>query len=323
MVNNDDMLDVRRLQVLSAVVETGSVTGAAARLGYTVSSVSQQVSQLEREVGLELLEKAGRGIKPTQAGTVLAEHADTILACVGDAENAMEDMRSGRTGRVRVASFASAGDSLLPAAVAALRRSSPGLHVATTICETDEAYDDLHAARIDLAVVLEPFGPGDAPVDGLVRKHLLDDRYRILLPAGHRLAQERTVDLHDLADDDWVACVGGNGSCQDDTTNVCRRAGFSPTFVAHAVEFPAAQAYVATGIGVSLVPVLALGSLREGVVVKKLRREPEPRHVWALTRSGLAKQAAVAQTMRALRDAANAHLAATGARRRAPVRASA
>jgi DNA-binding transcriptional LysR family regulator len=323
MMNNGGMLDVRRLQVLSAVVETGSVTAAAARLGYTVSSVSQQVSQLEREVGLELLEKVGRGIKPTQAGTVLAEHADTILACVGDAQNAMEDMRSGRTGRVRVASFASAGDSLLPAAVATLRRSQPGLHVATTIREVDEAYDDLRAARIDLAIVLEPFGPGDEPVDGLVRKHLLDDPYRILLPAGHRLAHERTLELFDLADDDWVACVGGNGSCQDDTTDVCRRAGFSPTFVAHAVEFPAAQAYVATGIGVGLAPVLALGSVREGVVVKRLRREPEPRHVWTLTRPGLAKDAAVVQTVRALRDAANAHLAATGTRRRAPSKLSA
>lgn len=311
------MLDLRRLQVLSTVVETGSVTAAALRLGYTASSVSQQVSQLEREVGLELLEKAGRGIKPTVAGITLAEHADTILAQARDAEHAMDDLRSGRTGRVRVASFASAGDSLLPAAVATLRRSNPGLHVATTIREGEEAYDDLRAARIDIAVVLEPFGPGDEPVDGLVRKHLLDDPYRVLLPAGHRLAHDRTVELFELADDDWVACVGGNGSCQDDTTDVCRRAGFSPTFVAHAVEFPAAQAYVATGIGVSLAPMLALGSVRDGVVVKKLRREPEPRHVWTLTRPGLVKQAAVVQTLRALREAAGAHLAATAARRRA------
>lgn len=311
------MLDLRRLQVLSTVVEAGSVTAAAARLGFTASSVSQQVSQLEREVGLELLERAGRGIKPTAAGITLAEHADAILAQARDAEAAMEDIRSGRTGRVRVASFTSAGDSLLPAAVAALRRTNPGLHVATTICEAEDAYDDLRAGRIDLAVVLEPFGPGDEPVDGLVRRHLLDDPYRLMLPEGHRLAAERTVELFDLSDDDWVACVGGNGSCQDDTVAVCRHAGFSPTFVAQAVEFPAAQAYVAAGIGVSLAPVLALGSVRDGVVVKKLRREPEPRHVWALTRPALVKDAAVVQTLRALRDAAAAHLAATAQRRRA------
>ena len=155
--------------------------------------------------------------------------------------------------------------------------------MATTICETEDAYDELRAGRIDLAVVLEPFAAGDEPIDGLVRKHLLDDPYRIMLPAGHRLASARTVELTDLAGDDWVAAVGGNGYCQDDTKEVCRRAGFSPTFVAEAVEFPAAQAYVATGIGVCLVPVLALGAVRDGVVVRKLRREPEPRHVWTLT----------------------------------------
>ena len=311
------MLDIRRLQVLATVVETGSVTAAAQRLGYTPSSISQQVSQLEREVGLPLLEKAGRGIKPTVAGVTLAQQAEEVLRVVGDAENAMEDLRQGRTGRVRVASFTSAGDSLLPATVATLRRTHPGLHVATTICETEAAYDELRAGRIDLAVVLEPFGVGDEPIDGLVRKHLLDDPYRIMLPAGHRLASARTVELTDLAGDDWVAAVGGNGYCQDDTKEVCRRAGFSPTFVAQAVEFPAAQAYVATGIGVCLVPVLALGSVREGVVVRKLRREPEPRHVWTLTRPAVARQTPVVNTLRALRAAAAAHLASTGTTRRA------
>ena len=112
------MLDLRRLQVLAAVVDTGSVTAAATRLGYTPSSVSQQLSVLERETGVPLLEKNGRGIRPTEAGVLLAEHAEGILRSVSAAETAMTDLREGRSGRVRVMSFTSAGDTLLPTAVA-------------------------------------------------------------------------------------------------------------------------------------------------------------------------------------------------------------
>jgi DNA-binding transcriptional LysR family regulator len=310
-MNNDLMLDLRRLQVFAAVVDTGSVTAAAHRLGFTPSSVSQQVSQLEREVGLALLEKSGRGIKPTSAGLTLAEHAGVVLRTVSDAEDVMSDLREGRTGRVRVVSFASAGDSLMPAAVADLRRTQPGLQVATTIADTDEAYEQLHAGRVDIAMVLEPYGRGDEPVDDLVRIHLLDDPYRVMLPEGHRLAHERLVDLTDLSGEDWVSAVGGNGMCRDETVDICRRAGFIPRFVAQAVEFPAAQAYVATGIGVGLVPVLALGAIHDGVVVRPMRKEPEPRHVWVLTRPSLLDHVPVAHTLRALRAAATEHRKAT------------
>jgi DNA-binding transcriptional LysR family regulator len=301
------MLDIRRLQVLAAVVDTGSVTAAAHRLGFTPSSVCQQVSQLERETGVALLEKQGRGIKPTDAGVLLAEHAATVLRAVADAEEAMEDVRLGRNGRVRLISFASAGDSLLPAAVAHLRRTQPGLHVATSIAETDEASELVRNGQADLAIVLEPFGAGDEPVDDLVRVHLLDDPYRAMLPEDHPLAAQRTVELTDLAGDDWVAAMGGNGFCRDDTVDICRRAGFTPRFVAQAVEFPAAQAYVATGIGVGLVPVLALSSVRAGVVIRPLRRDTEPRHVWAITRASVAASIPVTATMKALRLAVAEH----------------
>ena len=107
---------------------------------------------------------------------------------------------------------------------------------------------------------------GDEPHDDLLRVHLLDDPYRAMLPEGHPLADDESVELTDLAHEDWVAAMGGNGFCRDDTVDLCRRAGFTPRFVAHAVEFPAAQAYVAAGIGVGLVPVLALGTVHRGVV---------------------------------------------------------
>jgi DNA-binding transcriptional LysR family regulator len=301
------MLDIRRLQVLATVVDTGSVTAAATRLGFTPSSISQQVSALEKEAGMPLLEKHGRGIRPTEAGRLLAEHARHVLRAVADAEDALDDLREGRTGRVRVMSFNSAGDSLLPPAVARLRETMPGLHIATVLGETDDAYEAMRAQKLDVAVVLEPFGKGDEPHDDLVRVHLLDDPYRAMLPEGHPLAAKKTVELTDLAQEDWVAALGGNGFCRDDTVDLCRRAGFTPRFVAHAVEFPAAQAYVATGIGVGLVPELALGTRYEGVVIRPLRRATEPRHVWVLVRPEVASTAAVTATVAALRYAAKEH----------------
>jgi len=307
MVNDQVMLDLRRLQVLVAVVDTGSVTAAATRLGYTPSSVSQQLSVLERETGVPLFEKHGRGIRPTEAGVLLAEHAAGVLRAVSDAEDAMTDLREGRSGRVRVMSFTSAGDTLLPTAVARLRRTRPGLHVATTVGETEQAYEMLRANQIELAVVLEPFALGDEPHDDLLRVHLLDDPYRAMLPEGHPLAESDTVELTDLAHEDWVAAMGGNGFCRDDTIDLCRRAGFTPRFVAHAVEFPAAQAYVAAGIGVGLVPVLALGTVHRGVSIRRLRREPEPRHVWVVTRPAIATTPTVLETVDALRRAASEH----------------
>ena len=132
------MLTPRLLLVLRAVVERGTLTAAATALGYTVSAVSQQLSQLEREAGSPLLEKAGRGVRPTAAGLLLAEHATRILAAVDDAEGALSDLRAGRTGRLRVVSFHSAGETLLPQAVAVLRRQMPGLHVMPLVDEPDQ-----------------------------------------------------------------------------------------------------------------------------------------------------------------------------------------
>src|SRR4051812_19474935 len=120
------MLDVRRMQVLRAVVTSGSITAAAANLGYTPSAVSQQVAALERQAGIPLLERVGRGVRPTAAGALLTEHAAIIGRHVADAELAIADLRAGRTGRLAVRYFATAGDTLIPPALAALRREHPG-----------------------------------------------------------------------------------------------------------------------------------------------------------------------------------------------------
>ena len=202
------MLSTRLLVVHRTVVEEGSLTQAAAVLGYTVSAVSQQLAQLEAQAGSVLFEKAGRGVRPTAAGQLLAEHAGRVLHEIEEAENALADLREGRVGRIRVVAFPSAGESLLPEAIATLREVMPGVKVRPSVDETAAALRRLRAGEVELVVVVEPFARGAQPDDDLHRWHLLDDEYRLLLPSTHPLARRRVVALEDLSEADWIVTTG-------------------------------------------------------------------------------------------------------------------
>jgi DNA-binding transcriptional LysR family regulator len=285
-------------------VAEGSLTRAAAALGYTVSAVSQQLTQLEAQAGSPLFEKAGRGVRPTPAGLLLAEHAERILQQISEAEHALADLRSGRTGRVRVVSFHSAGESLLPRAIATLHELIPGVHVRPIVDESPGALRRLRSGDADLVIMVEPYGKDAAPADDLQRWHLLDDEYRVLLRHDHPLARRRTVPMEALADTDWIVTTGPPDYVRETTIAVCRRAGFIPRVIAEADEFNVTQGYVAAGLGAALVPLLALGAVRSGVVVRRLAPPPRPRHIWLATRPALAEQRAVRRMVEALQSAA-------------------
>jgi DNA-binding transcriptional LysR family regulator len=269
------VLDLRRLRVLRAVVRTGSVRAAAAQLGYTPSAVSQHVAALERETGAVLFEKAGRGLRATDAARLLADVADDVLDRLAGAEAALAALRAGRTGRLHLTSFPSAGAALVPPAVAALRARFPDLELVLRVAEADDALTALRAGEVDVAVVVEPQGPGEQPdtgdADGLAFVHLLDDPYSVLLPASHPLAAVDDVDLADLAGEPWVGTASAPGHCQAAALEACRAAGFSPSYVVQADEYPTTTGFVAAGLGVALVPELALGFVQDRVRVKPVR----------------------------------------------------
>lgn len=306
MLKNEDVLSSRLLAVHQAVVAEGSLTRAAGTLGYTVSAVSQQLAQLETQAGVALYEKAGRGVRPTPAGLLLAEHAARILQQIADAEDALADLRSGRTGRVRVVSFHSAGESLLPRAIATLHEQMPGVHVRPIVDETPGALRRLRAGDADLVIMVEPYGREAEPSDDLLRWHLLDDEYRVLLRHDHPLARRRTVPVEALADTDWIVTAGPPDYVRETTVAICRRAGFIPRIIAEADEFGVTQGYVAAGLGAALMPLLALGAVRPGVAVRRLGPAPVPRHIWLATRPALASQSGVARLVGALQQAAAA-----------------
>src|SRR5579875_82244 len=198
------MLNVHRLAVLHAVVSAGSVTGAAAELSYTPSAVSQHIAALERETGAALLERIGRRVRPTPAGALLAGYAAEILDRVAEAETALAALTDGRTGRIRLASFGSAGTGLVPPAVAGFRRAHPDVDLQLTLAEQPEALAALRDDHADLAVVildLEESGAHTRPVPvggGLEWQHLLLDPYFVAMPSDHPLAARAHVTLAQL-----------------------------------------------------------------------------------------------------------------------------
>ncbi|MEU6353329.1 LysR family transcriptional regulator [Streptomyces sp. NPDC047072] len=291
------MLDVRRMQMLAAVVDCGSVTAAAARLGYTPSAVSQQVAALEKETGTDLLERVGRGVRPTAAGLLLTRHAEAIAREVAEAETALADLLAGRTGRLSVRYFATAGAALVAPAVARLRAEHPGVQVELRLADPDPL-PDVREGRADLALVVGP-----VEHDGVRLLHLLDDPYLAVLPKGHPLAARRMLRLTDLADEPWVGSEWP-GPCLDAQLTACEAAGFRPRFVVDSEDYVTAQGFVAAGLGVSLIPRLGLGGRHPEVVVRPVR-SPEPtRAIHAAVRETAPPQPALRAFVEALREAA-------------------
>jgi molybdate transport repressor ModE-like protein len=288
------MLDVRRMQVLRAVVTSGSVTAAATNLGYTPSAVSQQVAALERQAGTPLLERAGRGVRPTAAGRLLTEYAAAIGQHVAEAETALADLRAGRTGRLVVRYFATAGAALVPPALARFRRAHPGVTVDLRLADPDDPLPEVERAEADLAIVVRP-----TPRAGIHLVHLRDDPYRAVLPKGHPLAAKRVLDLADLAAEPWVDCEGPAGPCREIVRDACAAAGFTPSVAVESDDYATAQGFVAAGLGVALMPETGLGNRHPSVVARRLRRPEPSRSIHAAVRESTLDQPA----LRALLDA--------------------
>jgi DNA-binding transcriptional LysR family regulator len=291
------MLDVRRMQVLRAVITSGSVTAAAAHLGYTPSAISQQVAVLEKETGTALLERVGRGVAPTAAGLLLTRYADVISRHLAEAETALADLRAGRVGRLSLRYFASVGPTLLAPALARVRREHPGVAIAPKLADPDKALAEVERGDTDLAVVVGE--SAERHHQGIRLTHLLDDAYRVVLPAGHRLAARRVVDLADLAGEAWIGSEPP-GPCLTPITDACAAAGFSPDFVTRSEDYTTAQAFVSAGLGVALIPRLGLSARHPGIVVRRVRN-PEPvRTIQAATRAASLDQPALRTLLDAL-----------------------
>jgi len=287
------MLDVRRMRILREVAARGSFSAAAEALSYTQSAVSQQIAALEREAGTKLVERNARGIRLTDAGEAVVRHTDAVMANLAEAEAELEAIAGLRGGRVRLASFPTAGSAIVPQAIATFRSRHPAVELSLIEAEPEDSVPKLKAGEIDVAVIFEPNGITEEPDAGLERHALLDDPMYLALPLEHAAAKKPRVKLKDVAGDPWISPTI-SCPCFILTQRACVLAGFEPHVAFESDDYLAIQGLVAAGVGVAMIPDLALTTVRDDIVVRSLGPDLPVRHVLAATLPGYRSPAAEA-----------------------------
>jgi DNA-binding transcriptional LysR family regulator len=262
---------VRGIRVLCEVAARGSFSAAADALGLTQSAVSQHVAALERETGLSLVERGTRPAELTEAGHVLVRHGKAITIRLDGAEQELAEIAGRRAGRLRLGSFPTALTTFVPAAIARLRSERPTTVLTVVDDHMQGLLPRLVDGELDLAVVFDHETLPEVAPGQLRRLHLFDDTYQLVLPSGHRLARRRAApDLTDLAGETWVG--GHAGSAWFHIVRyACRAAGFEPRTSLASDDYRAVQAFVAAGLGIAVIPGLAVVNATPGVEVRRLR----------------------------------------------------
>ncbi|WP_189737873.1 LysR family transcriptional regulator [Streptomyces tendae] len=290
------MIEARHLRVLRAVASTGSFSAAGRELGCTQPAVSQQMKALESSVGTPLLVRTGREMRLTQAGEALVRHAAGIIAGLTAAEEEVAAIAGLRAGRVRLVSFPSGSSTLVPTALAALRAAHPGTRVSLEEAEPPNSVELLREGDCDVALAFRYEGAAGAEEwDDLVVRPLLTDRLVALVPDGHRLARtEGSVAIGELARESWIA---GCPRCRGQLVEVCEGAGFSPRIDFATDDYPAVVGLVGAGLGVAVLPQLAVESVRPRGVRTVALEPAVRREIVALTLPDLAQVPAVVATL--------------------------
>ncbi|GAA2567764.1 LysR family transcriptional regulator [Winogradskya consettensis] len=277
------MIDVRRLVVLREVARQGSFNRAATVLRITPSAVSQQISGLERTLGTAVVRRSTRGVELTEAGRVLADASDSITAELAYAQNLIERLTGGERESLTVATFTSGGQRLLPAALTRFAAERPGVELTVLETEPEDSLPLVREGAADLALAYHFDGP--APVrprdrSGLIWAPLLDDPMWIVLPAGHHLAGRESVALADLAQERWVhGCL----SIDELLAHYAALAGFEPRVACRGTDYVFAQSLVRAGVGISMIPQIALTAEQGGLVMMPLEQPCPSRFVGIVT----------------------------------------
>ena len=290
------MIDVRRLRLLSELSHRGTITAVADALAYTPSAVSQQLAALEREAGVPLLERSGRRVALTPAGTVLARYGESVLAVLEEAAAALAATRAGLSGRLRIGAFPSAAHTILPPALVTLGREHPGLELMVTELDPVAVPGALRAGTIDVALTfVYDYVPAE-PDPALDGEPLLEEPVYLATAAGPPTPGQTSI--QDWRDAPWIA--GSPGTlCHSMVIRACQACGFTPRIRHHADDFATVLALVAAGQGVSLVPQLGVAETPPGV---RLAPVTARRRTSVAYRKGTSRHPAVAAFAAAVRE---------------------
>jgi DNA-binding transcriptional LysR family regulator len=294
------VLDLRRLQVLVEIDRCGSFTAAGAALGLSQPAVSQHLAALERAVGLALVERGSRPVGLTEAGHALLRHARGVLTRIDAAEQELAELAGRRSARLRLGGFPTALAVLVPGVLAEYKRLHPDVGLSVVGDHMQRLLPRLHAGELDLALVYEdPAAPASHPA-GFTTVALFDDPFTAVLPPGHRLAGRRSVALRDLAGDTWI---GGTATSTwyAIVRRACRAAGFEPRAPFSTDDYVAVQAFVAAGLGVAVIPSLAVGPTAHAVRALPLPRPGPTRRIGIALPPDTAEQPAARAMVELLR----------------------
>jgi DNA-binding transcriptional LysR family regulator len=269
-------LEMRHLLALVAVVETGTFSGAAERLGYTQSAVSQQVGTLERIVGASLFERPGgrRPVRLTAAGEMLLTHARTVLARVNAAAADLRALASGEQGQLQVGTLPSVGTKVLPRLLTTFRAEWPGVEI--VLRESRDCSDLIHAVETgDIDVTFIDIGPYET--GPLQVRRLFDDPMVLVAPAGAPEAGRRAVSIDDVA---HLPMIGTrNPGCRQIIDDAFRQAAVIPTYVFRSDDNPTIQGLIGSGLAYAVLPLLTVDEHDPNVAVVPIRPEPPPRRL--------------------------------------------
>ncbi|MFI1868736.1 LysR family transcriptional regulator [Streptomyces jumonjinensis] len=276
------MIDIQRLRVLRAVAEHGSFNRAAAALRLTPSAVSQHVAALERSLGAQVVARSTRGVTLTRAGRIMVGAAESVAAELEHAKRQVDRLGTGRT-RLTVATFTSGGRLLLPGALARLTAAHPDTVLHVREAEPEDSLPLVRQGAVDLALAYHFDGPlpgrpgGHSAVEWTA---LLDDPLRVVLPGGHRLADRAALDIAELAAEPWVlGCLKTEAYLR----RYAERAGFDPEIRGTTTDYFFARSLVAAGMGISLIPSIALVPEAPGVRTVPIAGPGPARHIGVAT----------------------------------------
>jgi len=309
------MLGVWRLQMLREVARRGSISAAAAAMSVSPSAVSQQLAVLEREAGVDLLEKAGRMVRLTYAGEALARHADLVTDALAAAEAEMATMRQEVSGTLRVAAFPTAARALMPSVMVKLGRLHPTLRVTLKDYEAPESLSALEMDEIDVAIVDEYDESTRIRRRGIQTHQILSDPLYLALPSDHRLARAE-VGFADLRDELWIMDAENSRLFQV-TVAACHAEGIDPRIRSHCKDHSVIISLVEAGLGVAVLPGLALQD-RSARLLLRPTKPPMSRMVLAAVREPRRSIPAIASILRLLVDPAVPPLTSSGGAWRIP-----
>ncbi|WP_097329003.1 LysR family transcriptional regulator [Paractinoplanes atraurantiacus] len=285
-------METQLLEVFRTVARLGSITAAAKQLQFTQSAVSRQISALESEWGAQVFDRLPRGVALTEEGRVLLPHAEAVLNRLSNARTAVEELRELGGGRLRVGAFPTAVAALVPRALAGFRKAYPQVALGLVEGLTPTLLEKLADGEADVAVVSS--SPGfENDESRFELRHILDERLLVAVALDHPLANRRTVRLAELADDPFIA---GSAHAEETLLRTSLPSSFEPRIEIVAAEWTGKLGCVAAGLGVALVPALALRSTPPDIALLRLHRDDEPtRRVYAATPAGRSVPPAVSR----------------------------